>query len=77
MSLSVAELQPVLHDLVFSLLQDPEAALDDFADLAGELLRLARVLHRRCHVRSRKVTPSTLGRLGELDPECQQLQQAA
>jgi hypothetical protein len=42
-----------------------------------EILRLARVLHRRCRIKPRKVSPSTLDRLNALDPQCEELRQAA
>ena len=45
--------------------------------LGRQIARLAEVLHRRCRVVRRQVTPSTLDRLAALDPEFDQTQQQA
>jgi len=42
-----------------------------------EVIRLARVLQRRCRIKSAKVTPSTLDRLRAFDPEWEELENAA
>jgi Transposase DDE domain len=52
-------------------------ALGSAEKLLGEVLRLARVLHRRCRIKRRKATPSTLDCLMALDPECEQQLHAA
>jgi hypothetical protein len=45
--------------------------------LARQIARLAKALHRRCRIVRRKAEPSTLDRLSELDPELEQMQEAA
>jgi hypothetical protein len=52
-------------------------ALGRLEALGREVAGLAEVLHRRCRVVRRKAAPSTLDRLGALDPEFDQTRQAA
>jgi hypothetical protein len=53
------------------------AGLGEVARLAAVVARLAAVLEQRCVIGRRRLTPSTLDRLRELDPECDQPQVAA